>query len=286
MDYYQIIPLKENIYRITSSENVFMELLVGEEKALLIDTGYGFGDLYGAVCNITDKPLIIVNTHGHVDHTCGNFRFPQEAYLADADLDLLQRHNTRAIREHSAVLAHHTVDYATGREFDGLPEDFDEDRYLSAGPGSTRSLEEGMVFDLGGMTLRTIATPGHTRGSMSLYYEEESRLYVGDAANIFLWLFGPDAADKETYLQTLDKIEQLCPKQLYGGHSPVPYTMEDVRMFRKAALEADYDRGIPFSTPLMPEIKDIRVCVLGNKTMADIGQPGFYAILLDQAHAR
>ena len=268
--------LETNAYIIGNMES---------SEAILIDPPEQGEKLYDRVIAEGFELKAVYLTHGHVDHTCGNFQFPQEAYLADADLDLLQFHNTRAFREHSVALAHHTVDYATGREFDGLPEDFDEDRYLAAGPGSTRSLEEGIVFDLGGMTIRTIATPGHTRGSMSLYYEEESWLYVGDAANIFLWLFGPDAADKETYLQTLDKIEQLCPKRLYGGHGPVPYTMEDVRLFRQTAMEADYDRGTPFSTPLMPEIKDIRVCVLGNKTMADIGQPGFYAILLDKAHA-
>lgn len=93
-EFYHAIPLRENVYRITSVENVFCELLVGEEKAMLIDTGYGFGDLKGFVREITDKPLIIANTHGHVDHTSGNCQFEEQVYLSEADTGLCKRHNT------------------------------------------------------------------------------------------------------------------------------------------------------------------------------------------------
>ena len=41
-------------------------LLLGDEAALLIDCGMGIGDIEGAVRKITDKPLIVVGTHGHV----------------------------------------------------------------------------------------------------------------------------------------------------------------------------------------------------------------------------
>ena len=280
--YYQLIRIKEGIYRITSPENVFMELIVGTEHGLLIDTGYGFGDLRSTVRKVTDKPLYIVNTHGHVDHTCGNFRFEEDIFLAQEDWDLLYRHNQASYREYSAELARHAISRETGLEINTLPEEFDPVQYAAGGCGHIRPLREGMVFDLGGKTFRAVSTPGHTKGSMSLLYEEENWLYAGDAANPFLWLFGQDAADKETYLKTLDKILQLAPKRLYGGHAPEAFTLKDVQMFRQAALEADYDRGIPFSTPIMPECKEVRVCILGNKTMADIGTPGFYAILLDQ----
>jgi len=283
MEYYQITQIKPDIYRITSPEFVFMELLVGTDRALLIDTGYGFGDLRSTVKSITDKPLYIVNTHGHVDHTCGNFRFDEDIYISDTDSDLMKRHNARSFREKSAQLALHTRDWATGREINGLPEDFDLENYIAGGTGNTKPLGEGMVFDLGGKTVRTIATPGHTKGSMSFYFEEEGWLYVGDAANTFLWLFDNDAADKATYIKTLDKISDLAPNRIYGGHGPQAFTPDDVKMFRRTAVEADYEHGIPFSTPIMPECHDIRVCILGDKTMDDIGQPGFYAILLDSS---
>ena len=45
-----------------------MFLLVGEEKALLIDTGTGVFDLPLLLKTLTDKPVQVVLTHGHPDH--------------------------------------------------------------------------------------------------------------------------------------------------------------------------------------------------------------------------
>ena len=285
MEYYRVIQTDEGIYRITSSENVYMELLVGTQKALLIDTGYGFGPLKETVRSITDKPLFIVNSHGHVDHTCGNYQFDETVYIADADVDLMKRHNDPDFRARSVELAKHTVDYMTGQEFNGLPEAFDAQAYIAGDCGHYESLKEGDVFSLGGKTIRAIATPGHTKGSMSFFYEEKNWLFDGDAANIFLWLFGEDSARMDAYLKTLDRILTMAPEKVFGAHADQPYTMQDVEMFRKTAVEADYEKGVPFSTPIMPECDGVRICVQGDKTMADIGQPGFYAIVIDRENS-
>ena len=82
-DYYSINEIAKDIYRLTSLENVFFDLIVGSERALLIDTGYGFGNVKGLIRSITDKPLIIANTHGHVDHTCGNYQFAEDIYISN-----------------------------------------------------------------------------------------------------------------------------------------------------------------------------------------------------------
>ncbi len=52
MAYYQI-KKRVGYYRIGSPENVFSYLVVGTERAALIDTGYGFGDLKAAVETVT-----------------------------------------------------------------------------------------------------------------------------------------------------------------------------------------------------------------------------------------
>ena len=51
-------------------------LIEGEEKAALVDTGCGIGDLAGEVRALTNKPLIILLTHTHFDHDGGVFEFP------------------------------------------------------------------------------------------------------------------------------------------------------------------------------------------------------------------
>jgi len=46
-----------------------MYLVEGTEKAALIDTGMGSGDLAGYVRTLTKLPVIVLITHGHGDHT-------------------------------------------------------------------------------------------------------------------------------------------------------------------------------------------------------------------------
>ena len=56
-NYYKPIKLAENIFHIYEPGNVYTTLIIGEEKALLIDTGYGFGDLAGFVRTLTVNPF-------------------------------------------------------------------------------------------------------------------------------------------------------------------------------------------------------------------------------------
>ena len=57
-EYYHIHALKPDIFRITSAEGVFCDLFVGCDRALLFDTGYGFGNIREVVRGLTDKPLV------------------------------------------------------------------------------------------------------------------------------------------------------------------------------------------------------------------------------------
>jgi glyoxylase-like metal-dependent hydrolase (beta-lactamase superfamily II) len=53
-------------------------LIVGTERALVIDTGSGPGQaarILDAVRGLTDLPLCVVNTHSHLDHVFGNAYF-------------------------------------------------------------------------------------------------------------------------------------------------------------------------------------------------------------------
>ena len=50
-------------------------LVCGEERAALIDTGYGIGDMKALCTELTDLPVVVVNTHAHTDHTGGNSLF-------------------------------------------------------------------------------------------------------------------------------------------------------------------------------------------------------------------
>lgn len=62
------IDLGNGIYGILTPPVGFHEYLVlGEEKALLIDTGKGVGSLRKLIDTLTNLPVILVNTHCHPD---------------------------------------------------------------------------------------------------------------------------------------------------------------------------------------------------------------------------
>ena len=49
-------------------------LIVGQQRALLLDTGAEACDLMGLIREITPLPLVVLNTHGDGDHTANNNR--------------------------------------------------------------------------------------------------------------------------------------------------------------------------------------------------------------------
>ena len=53
----------DTITRIDAFNTEQMYLIEGRERAALIDTGSGFGDLKGCVEELTQKPLIVLLTH-------------------------------------------------------------------------------------------------------------------------------------------------------------------------------------------------------------------------------
>lgn len=76
----------------------------------------------------------------------------------------------------------------------------------------------------------------------------------------------------------LDKIDALPVDAYIGGHNPRPMTHEDLALFRRAAVEADYSRGEPFS-PFMDQDRHPRICSLAGIKPEDMLRPGYAAVV-------
>ena len=85
-----------NLYYV-GDRKVTSHLIDTGDGLILFDTGYGFGSLLELVRRITNKPLYVLNSHGHVDHACGNAQFGG-AYIHPADMQLGREHNTAPYR--------------------------------------------------------------------------------------------------------------------------------------------------------------------------------------------
>ena len=91
---FVVQPVADGVWHIEDSRGGVMYLVAGTERALLIDTGWGEGALPALVATLTSLPLLVVNTHGHRDHTSGNGQF-ERVYIHTNDLPLAQASDAR-----------------------------------------------------------------------------------------------------------------------------------------------------------------------------------------------
>ena len=89
MEFFQVQELGDGIFCLKDLSTVEMYLVVGEQRAALLDTGTGIGDLAGAVRGLTNKPVEVYLTHGHVDHAGGIYSFDR-VHVHPADKALMQ----------------------------------------------------------------------------------------------------------------------------------------------------------------------------------------------------
>ena len=205
--------VKPGIFLMDEAHEATGYLLIGEKKACIIDTMNGYNNLNETARKLTDKPVVVVNTHGHPDHIFGNVFF-SEAYMNPADLDL-------------------------ARSFVESPEyrKILKEQNLSFPP--FRNILPGDVIDLGGRTLEVFSLPGHTPGSILLLLKEDRILFTGDAVNHHLWMQLDGCLSISAYVKELDKILFLEKKAdiILHGHAHDPDDISLLRCLRKGAME-------------------------------------------------
>ena len=185
-------------------------LIEGSDKALLIDGLAGVGSLKAFVRELTDLPVTLVNTHGHVDHIGADFEYG-EVYIDPADIALLYEHSDREMRLGFAK---------SGAMFAPLPVEPRLDDVTVPGPIKTLPLKDGDIFDLGGVRLETISVPGHTRGTVVFLDRARGVVYSGDACNRNTLLFTEFSTSIEEYKESLLHFQSFedAFELLWGGH--------------------------------------------------------------------
>ncbi|GHG57130.1 MBL fold metallo-hydrolase [Sinomonas cellulolyticus] len=146
-------------------------LVVGQDRALVVDTGQGprqGAEILAAVRQKTDLPLVVVNTHAHYDHFFGN------AVFAEAGAEEFYAH------ENAAAEIEENADAQRPAVAESEPE-------MAAGDGANTQIvvptavvrDQPVLVDLGGIaaTLFYLGR-GHTDGD--LLVGTPSTLFAGD----------------------------------------------------------------------------------------------------------
>jgi glyoxylase-like metal-dependent hydrolase (beta-lactamase superfamily II) len=163
-------------------------LVVGRESALVVDPSLTIAETAASDLPAVD---LVVNSHCHEDHVAGNFRFPSVPWhLPAADLP--------GIRSLDGLMAIYGFDGAVDDAFRKVVvEQFHFTPRLDA-----LAFLDGDVFDLGGVTVRAVAAPGHTRGHTFFVVEPDGVVYLGD---VDLSSFGPYYGDAWSDLEDFER---------------------------------------------------------------------------------
>ncbi|NCC85037.1 MAG: MBL fold metallo-hydrolase [Clostridia bacterium] len=223
--FYRSEQVAPGVHRIFGLCGELCYLVTGSEKALLIDTATGVGDIREIVSGITDLPLQVVNTHAHLDHVGGNFVF-DEVYIHPADQALLAEQGQAGLRANLFESRKNLSEFAQGIAV--KPGDFTDYRELVLYPAV-----DGDRFDLGGRTLEVIEVPGHTYGSIALLDRANRQIFMGDACNSSTLLIPGHSTSVEEYREALVRLHNMVDLFdrffVFHGEGELPKTcIEDV----------------------------------------------------------
>jgi glyoxylase-like metal-dependent hydrolase (beta-lactamase superfamily II) len=201
---YKIRPGVFAIYEPHQLEEVISYLIVGGNRALLFDTGMGISNIRAVVAALTKLPVSVVNSHTHNDHVGDNWRF-NDVYGMDTDFT---RANARGSKEDAQA------ELAPDELCGALPAGFDAKAYATKPFHITHWLHDGDTIDLGGRTLKVIATPGHTPDAIALLDEKNGLLFTGDTFYLGpIYLYRPET-DLDAYVASVKKLAAMPHLQL------------------------------------------------------------------------
>ncbi len=234
--YYEF---EEGIFEVDEFDCASVFVVVGRDRALVLDTGTGIGDLRWVIENrITGKPYDVVLTHNHVDHA-GGAGFFDSVRVHQKDGSWNRRvfaPDLETRREYAKIVAcRGNKNYIYTAEDD--IEAWEKEPEI-------KTLSDGMVFDLGGRKLTFCHIPGHTPGSCVAIDDKSGILFAGDACNCN-YLLGENIADTleesaDVAVRGLLRLEEMRDsyRQIYNSH-------HDYRGF-----------GSPLSEHVLPDLTE------------------------------
>lgn len=198
MDYFTHEQISPRLIRIRDASFTAVYLVLGDSKAALLDTGIGLGSLRKYIERICPRPIdFIILTHGHLDHVNGVGEFKDvPVYLHPLDKDLMRRHANVDKR----------IEYTkqSWQRMGRTPPAFCEADVVPVyDPEKTLPLTNGQRFDLGGISIEAVHTPGHTQGMTMLLLPEERVMLFGDACGVGVLLVEDCCSTVQAYRESL-----------------------------------------------------------------------------------
>lgn len=251
------------IYRITlplpgnKPGPVSAYLFVGEKTSLL-DTGTAAASikLQKAFAELSIRPddiQQVIISHGHMDHY-GSARWVVSFSGGRAKV-FAHKSDSRRIETGSDVSSNTYRRFLT---LMGVPYFHRHGlrllQFIFGSMGKTcrvdEHLKENETVRLGNYTGRVIFTPGHTKGSVCIFLENEGLLFSGDhilshiTPNALIMLEEgydlPRRLSQKEFYESLNKIENLKPRTIYPSHGKAIENLPEITdMYRRCFEERE-----------------------------------------------
>lgn len=204
-------PIAVNTYIISEDEGKGEGK--GERDCAIIDCGCYSSDERDALAAFIKKntlnPIMLLNTHMHLDHLFGN-GFLLERYGLLTHASPLDENNRASAAKHAIMF--------------GLK--------MEEPPGIGTELSDRQQLSLGKLAFETIFIPGHSAGSMAFYFPNENCIFTGDA--LFSGSIGRTdlpGGDYNTLIESIKSRLLTLPDNtvVYPGHGPATTIGEEKR---------------------------------------------------------
>lgn len=186
-----------------------------KDELIIIDSGAGV-DVEAVIKNIKrdglnpDKLSKIFFTHSHADHAGGAFelkkRFNCSIYMSELEAGFLE-HGVE--KELALDIAKKTGLYSKD--------------YQLVNCGVDNKLKNGDTIKTGGVEIKAINVPGHSKGSLCYLMKlpEGNVLFSGDVvfANGLILLLNCDGSELSDYRKYISRLSNLNIDMLFPGHS-------------------------------------------------------------------
>lgn len=201
---FEFSPIRENTYILYNEFN----------ECAIIDAGCYFDEEKEELARFIEKqglkPVLLMNTHCHLDHVFGN-KFIAEKYNL-----VLHLHKDE-------------VQMLTYAPSSGLMYNLPFDNYA----GDFEYIEDGDIIKLGDDELEALLTPGHSPASLSFYCKKQGFVVSGDV------LFKGSIGRTDFPGCSFEKLEKSIKEKLYTlpgetivycGHG-LPTTIGEEKMY-------------------------------------------------------
>lgn len=217
-NWYVVKKIHTDIYCITEPGHVSFYIIKTKKEAIFVDSGLGLCDkMAEKLIKILGIELFdVICTHAHCDHIGLNYR-ARYVYIAKNEWNKYIRQNE------SLQLSLYIKNLKNELRW---PNHLNLDEVQSKKWKPTHFINDGDVINFENNQLQIIYSPGHTMGSILVYYTSIKYLFIADfiyTGIMYLHLNDSDYVSFKRSLKNLIRLQKKCPDiTLWPSHNHIP----------------------------------------------------------------